>query len=341
MNAPEAFSAARVDQRLIAVVVTPGADSRCIADALAAAAAACGAAVVREPAALTEPLVERTLFLCANASTLKSAPWRAAVIMGDIDTASVAAAMRGKQHSLREGFAFAAWCLAYASEFAVRTEAPVLRGSDLADGGANLLALLASLGLDGPHGELQRIAAGLAGELARLASSRPTLDPESEMLNSALEVYRGGLTGRSDAGWWDRSLFWLGGVAYQACPEVIDITGRRRNLFFGPGIALGPGHWRVTAHLELCDEAARTRFRFQFGPVADMAEEYVTPAGPGRYEIALEHSWTLPSAVEMRLFLNRPAFHGEVWLAGAAVERLSDTAVDPAKPAQQVIGAAS
>ncbi len=350
MNAINPVPKVRDGQDLIAVVITPGAESQSIATALEAAAACANVTVVLEPARVGDIPRERTLYLCSNASTLKEVtPEKAAVIMGDLGTAAAASA---EYHSftLREGLAFAAWCLANASEFALRTSAIVVQGSELGLDEARFLSLCQMLGLNGPPDELRRIASALSRDWtarysngARAPGDTDASDEtEAIVLDRTLDIYRRGLTGPSEQGWWARTLFCDGSDGTRPCPETIDVTGRGRNLFFGPGIALGPGHWRITAHLDLCEEAARCQFRFDFGQLANMAPEYVFPKGPGRYDVSIENTWTRANAVELRLWLHRAAFHGEIRLLGATIERLADCPAEgSARSDRSVASAAS
>ena len=77
--------------------------------------------------------------------------------------------------------------------------------------------------------------------------------------------------------WWSFERFMNDEARDRRCPNVIDVTGRARYLFFGPFINLPAGHWRATVFLELCPDAARRRLAVQFGSEPD----YTTEGVPG------------------------------------------------------------
>jgi hypothetical protein len=108
------------------------------------------------------------------------------------------------------------------------------------------------------------------------------------------------------------------------CPEVIDLTGLPRCLFFGPYFRLSPGTWRASVELTLCKDAARRTLELDFG--VDSSSEYTRlrlPTGlVGHLRIELIHRVEATARAQVRLWLMRSAFHGEVRLHGVAMERL-------------------
>ena len=109
--------------------------------------------------------------------------------------------------------------------------------------------------------------------------------------------------------WWDRTQFFGGAEANVGkCPEVIDLTGRACFLFYGPYVPLTAGLWRATVTLTICADAARRPLALQFGAEPD----YVTA--------------DLPFGVsgDVRLWLKKAAFHGQIRFLGACVEPVED-----------------
>lgn len=127
--------------------------------------------------------------------------------------------------------------------------------------------------------------------------------------------------------WWERDSFLseVGGAA-GPCPAVIDCTGRSRFLFFGPYRLLAPGRWRARVHLRVCEDAAGRPFQLQFGAEPHYSARDVLFDGPGEYEIEIEHEMTAEGLAQIRLWLTRATFHGEVVLMGAFVEPVRESA---------------
>ncbi len=130
--------------------------------------------------------------------------------------------------------------------------------------------------------------------------------------------------------WWSREAFLSGDPPGGICPPVIDITGRPRFLFHGPFIALSPGLWRATVFLELCADAARRSLALQFGAEPDYTTKALPRGAPGRHAVQLDYRLSEPGVGQVRLWLTKPAFHGDIRLSGAKIERVSDiqTATD-------------
>jgi hypothetical protein len=124
--------------------------------------------------------------------------------------------------------------------------------------------------------------------------------------------------------WWDRELFRTAEGPGNRCPEVIDVTGRPRHLFYGPYLPLGPGRWRAVAHLQVCADAARCRLAVEFGASPHFTSIDLPFGSKGSLEIEVTHLVKEAGFGEVRLSLNRAAFHGEVRFLGVGVERLGD-----------------
>lgn len=120
--------------------------------------------------------------------------------------------------------------------------------------------------------------------------------------------------------WWDRSCFRSNETPDNHCPEVIDITGRRRILVFGPWRRLASGLWRATVSVELCNEASRRSFGVQFGSLRQFTTVGVPRGVAGRHDVELIHRLTPEEHAEIRIGVMAPAFHGSLRFLGAKVE---------------------
>lgn len=125
--------------------------------------------------------------------------------------------------------------------------------------------------------------------------------------------------------WWGREQFYSCSAAgrHEPCPEVVDVTGPKRALVFGPYFSLEPGLWRATAIFELCPDAARRRLAVDFGAMPSFRFKEA-PHQPGRHVIELEYEVQPQDLVEVRLLMRTAGFHGEVRFSGAFLERLGD-----------------
>jgi hypothetical protein len=131
---------------------------------------------------------------------------------------------------------------------------------------------------------------------------------------------------RAKSLWWGREIFLSRDGEDMRCPDVIDVTGRARFLVFGPYASLSPGVWRTVVSLEICPEAARRPMAVQFGAEPDYTTTDIEIGVPGPHSVEVIHAFREADQVQVRLWLKRAAFHGEVRLIGAHVERLGDLA---------------
>ena len=128
--------------------------------------------------------------------------------------------------------------------------------------------------------------------------------------------------------WWDRKIFLSPDLQGGVCPEAIDVTGRARYLFFGPYIELSTGLWRADVRFDLCTDASRCRLAVQFGAEPDYATVDVPFGISGSQLIRIEHSRHETGLGQIRLWLKKAAFHGEVRLSGASVSRIGDCKIE-------------
>ena len=124
--------------------------------------------------------------------------------------------------------------------------------------------------------------------------------------------------------WWGRELFLVGRGPYSPCPEIIDVTGLARVLVFGPYRELPAGIWRATVTLDVSPDAARRPLDVQFGKLPDYTTSPLPFGVPGRHTVKLEYVLRKSGLAEVRVNLKRAAFHGEIRLFGAKVERAGD-----------------
>lgn len=128
----------------------------------------------------------------------------------------------------------------------------------------------------------------------------------------------------ADAGlWWERERF-RSVDSEGVCPAVIDVTGKPRCLVYGPHLILEPGLWRATAIFELCPDAARRRLVVQFGPYPDYATEEVPMGRSGTHKIDLDYEFQTSRHAEVRMFLMRAGFHGELRFSGAVLRKVRE-----------------
>ena len=124
--------------------------------------------------------------------------------------------------------------------------------------------------------------------------------------------------------WWDLKDFRSHDSADLRCPEFLDVTGRSRYLVYGPYHELSAGLWRATAKIHLCPDAARCRFSLEFGAEPDFSSVDLPFGKVGPLEIEVEHMFREAGQGQIRLFLMRAAFHGEVRFLGATVRQVAE-----------------
>jgi hypothetical protein len=133
--------------------------------------------------------------------------------------------------------------------------------------------------------------------------------------------------------WWDRNIFLSDEDASEgACPPVIDVTGRARILVYGPNRELTPGVWRATAFLHLSPDAALRRLAVQFGAEPNYSTADLPLGSPGDHQVELTLAVREARPHQVRIWLKKAAFHGELSLAGVSVERIAD--LPPEAPAR-------
>jgi len=142
--------------------------------------------------------------------------------------------------------------------------------------------------LDVAPADIAQIVVGLAD--ISLTSAPSDIDtwwsdleePKRVIAVSALDGYVEHFAGRGLGKLiWSRDLFFVGDDPRQPADRPIDITGRIRNLVFGPYIILPPGSWVATVVLGFSREAAEVSYAIEF--IAARLEERpltLVPTGP-------------------------------------------------------------
>jgi len=106
--------------------------------------------------------------------------------------------------------------------------------------------------------------------------------------------------------------------------NVVDITGRARNLITGPGLTLPPGAWRLVLELAFFGGALEHNFKVSVCAGKVLSTARVLPSHEGGLNVAvdfqIDHSVDDPVTVEISL--DRAAFDGTIELRGATVDVL-------------------
>lgn len=123
---------------------------------------------------------------------------------------------------------------------------------------------------------------------------------------------------------WEPSRFYSAGQPGNRCPPLIDVTGRARYLLYGPYAPLSRGLWRATVIFDLCPDAARRRLTVDFGTATDFATVEVPFGVAGRHEVNIAHFIPEASPCEVRILLQKAAFHGSLRFLGVELWRTGD-----------------
>jgi len=143
---------------------------------------------------------------------------------------------------------------------------------------------------------------------------------DRELSEGAVSPFIGGFAGASAPPIvWGAELFSSGDRPDQTAVDPIDITGRGRCLFRGPGIVLPAGPWSLTLELEFSPEAREYEFAVEVtaGPV--LAAREVRPRSdvdPAIHlQFAIDEAADAP--LEVRFSSRRAAFDGQLFLSHA------------------------
>ena len=103
---------------------------------------------------------------------------------------------------------------------------------------------------------------------------------------------------------------------------LVDLTGRRRVLLYGPYLMLSAGTWTVDLVFEISIHRAICELRFEWGILHDVDTIAQRVTVSGRYEASMTHSWTDAGAVELRIWLDRSMFDGTLKVLSVTVSKV-------------------
>jgi hypothetical protein len=149
--------------------------------------------------------------------------------------------------------------------------------------------------------------------------------PTREIVDGALEGYVDHFAGRGFGKIiWARDLFAIGDDPYQPATRSIDVTGRIRNLLFGPYMILPPGSWVATVVLGFSKEAAEMTYGIEFiaGPrCVSLCRTTIQPHGDLVFQatviFTIEASTDQP--ISLRISNERAAFDGRLVLGSVTL----------------------
>jgi hypothetical protein len=155
-----------------------------------------------------------------------------------------------------------------------------------------------------------------------VTSKNPATTPERAGANPAPTTLR-----------WDREVFTSTETEDKRCPELFDLTGRQRFLFYGPYRELPTGLWRAQVELHLSEDAGKRILSMQFGVEPDYTTVDLPRGHEGPLLVELDHAVTVAGKAQLRLWLRWGAIHGIVRFGGVTLRRLGDAAPPAAERA--------
>jgi hypothetical protein len=194
---------------------------------------------------------------------------------------------------------------------------------------AEAIARHFALGIGPP--EVARIVdelaqAGVTPAPSNLDASWDTIEAsEREIVNGALggyiEYFAGRGLGKIS---WARDLFVVGDHPERPANEPIDITGRVRNLLFGPYMVLPPGTWTAAVVLGFSREAAEMSYGLEFVAgyrCISLCRTTIQPHGDRVFEATV--SFMVDEAadqpISLRISNERAAFEGRLVLGSVTL----------------------
>jgi hypothetical protein len=239
-----------------------------------------------------------------------------------LDAPERTCAWMARSLGLSEGRAVVATSQALASILeAVRAErAQIVRAEDfLFEPAPALHRLIRDLGLDVGPARLAAVCEAFVARMADACEVSRSLSATT-VATQALSLLQDGALRPGARTWWDRSLFLWGDRQGEPCPPTLDVTGPVRVLFYGPYISLPAGEYRTHVEFEVSTDAARRSYLMEFGGPTSVSHLPFGPLAPGRHVVRLAHRFDVAAPAEVRLWVARAAFHGELALKGASIE---------------------
>jgi hypothetical protein len=142
------------------------------------------------------------------------------------------------------------------------------------------------------------------------------------MINGAVGAYSEYLGGGlPDQITWARDLFH--GEGGKPVPSVIEITGKARNLIYGPYVALPPGDWTADLVLGFSEDAIDTTFQVDVFAGSILNVIRTKPTLPGVHMVSINFliEEANDNLVEIRLYNETAAVFGQIALGHAILTR--------------------
>ena len=107
---------------------------------------------------------------------------------------------------------------------------------------------------------------------------------------------------------------------------AFDLTGRPRFLVTGPYLWMPAGTWTARVRFTLDDDAARRRFRLDWGGIEVWTEQHFKADHGGQYEMQLTHTFDRAQPCEVRLIITEGCFSGRVDFTGVTITHIRQAA---------------
>jgi hypothetical protein len=181
-----------------------------------------------------------------------------------------------------------------------------------------------------------------------LSNIDPWLDhmegPEREIVSGALDGYVEHFAGRGLGKIvWTRDLFVVGDHPDQPANRPIDVTGRVRNLLFGPYMVLPPGNWLADVVLGFSKEAAEMSYGIEFiagRRCVSLCRTTIQPDGDRVFattvSFAIDEATDQP--ISLRISNERAAFDGRLALGSVTLMRQANKRPEIPQALQTALG---
>lgn len=107
----------------------------------------------------------------------------------------------------------------------------------------------------------------------------------------------------------------------RALISQMDIMGPARALVFGPYLFLPEGRWTAVVRFSFDAEAAKYRYRVEWGTTTNYASETFIPGNAGVFELRLDYEWSEGEEAELRVILTQGTLGGCFNFLGMHVRR--------------------
>jgi hypothetical protein len=161
---------------------------------------------------------------------------------------------------------------------------------------------------------------GFASPTGRLSGPPAWSRSEPPLKAHTLEVFNTLPTPEGTRATWPHEIFLAGDGP---CPFAIDIMGRARILFYGPYIALPDGVWQAHLMFDISERAMPYDYLVEFGTIGRFSRMTFRAEKPGLQCVNIQHVAKDALPMEVRFFLLRAAFVGDIKFGGCVVKKLS------------------